>query len=47
MSQVIKELAGVLGITLEHATTNDAQTIGLLEQSHASVNQALKIETGE
>ena len=46
MSQVIKEVAGVLGITLKHATTKHAQTIGLLEQSHASIKQALKIETG-
>ena len=30
-SHVIKEVAGVLGITLKHATTKHAQTIGLLE----------------
>ena len=30
MSHVIKEVAGVLGITLKHATTKHAQTIGLL-----------------
>ena len=47
MSHIIKEVAGVLGITLNHATTKHAQTIGLLEQSHASIKQALKIETGE
>ena len=47
MSHVIKEVAGVLGFTLKHATTKHAQTIGLLEQSHASINEALKIETGE
>ena len=46
-SNVIKEVAGVPGITLKHATTKHAQTIGLLEQSHASIKQALKIETGE
>ena len=46
-SHVIKEVAGVLGITLKHATTNHAQTIGLLERSHASIEKALKIETGE
>ena len=46
-SHVIKEVAGVLGITLKHATTKHALTIGLLEQSHASIEQALKIETGE
>ena len=47
MSQVIKEVTGVLGITLKYATTKHAQTIGLLERSHASIKQALKIETGE
>ena len=46
-STVIKEKAGVLGITLKHATTKHAQTIGLLERSHASIKPALKIETGE
>ena len=47
MSHVIKEVAGVLGITLKHATTKHAQLIGLLERSHASTKQALKIDTGE
>ena len=47
MSHVIKEVASVLGITLKHATTKHAQTIGLLERSHASLKKALKIETGE
>ena len=47
MSHVIKEVTGVLGITLKHATTKHAQTIGLLEWSHASIEQTLKIETGE
>ena len=37
MSHVIKEVAGVLGITLKHATTKHAQTIGLLERSHMSI----------
>ena len=46
-SHVIKVVAGVLGITLKHATTKHAPTIGLLERSHASIKQALKIETGE
>ena len=46
-SHVIKEVAGVLGITLKHATTKHAQTFGLLERSHASIKQSLKIETGE
>ena len=47
MSDVNKEVAGILGITLKHATTEHAQTIGLLDRSHASIKQALKIETGE
>ena len=38
-----KEVAGVLGITVNHATTKRVQTIGLLEQSHASMKQALKV----
>ena len=46
-SRVNKEVAGVLGITLKHATTKHAQTIGLLERSHMSIKQSLKIETGE
>ena len=40
-------MAGVPGITLKHATTQHAQTNGLLERSHASIKQALKIQTGE
>ena len=46
-STLIREVAGVLGVTLKHATTKHAQTIGLLERSHASIKKALKIETGE
>ena len=46
-SHVIKEVAGVLVITLKHATTKHPQTIGLLERSHASIKKSLKIETGE
>ena len=46
-SHVIEEVAGVLGITLKHSTTKHAQTIGLLERSHASIKQSLKIEKGE
>ena len=46
-SHVIKDVAGVLSITLKHATTKHAQTIGLLERSLVPIKQALKIETGE
>ena len=47
MSHVIKEVAGVLGITSKHVTKKHAQATGLLEASHASIKQTLKIETGE
>ena len=47
LSQVIKEKAGVFGNTLKHATTKQTQTIGMLERSHASIKQTLKIETGK
>ena len=40
-------MAGVLGISLKHASRKHAQTIGLLERYQASIKQALKIETGE
>ena len=46
-SHVTKKVAGVLGITLKHATTKHAQTIGLLERSHASIRPSMKIETAE
>ena len=47
MSYIIKEVAGVLGITLMHAIKKHAQTIGQLERYHVSNKQALKIVTGE
>ena len=47
VSHVIKEVTGVLGMILKHATTKHVRTIGLLERSHASIKQALKVETGE
>ena len=46
ISHVIKEVAGVLGITLKHATTKHIQTIGLLERSHGSMKQALGSKSG-
>ena len=45
--QVTKEVAAVLNIELKHATTKHAQTIGLLERTHASVKAHLKAATGE
>ena len=47
MPHVIKKLADVLGISLKHATTKHTQKVGPLEQSHASIKQALEIETGK
>ena len=47
MSNGFKKVAGVLGITLKHATTKHAQTTGLVEQPHASVKRALKLEAGK
>ena len=45
VSQVIKEVADVLGTTREHAKSKHVQTIELFEQSHASRNKSLTIET--
>ena len=47
LSHVLKEVAGVLGITLKHATKKHARTIGLLKRSDASIKQAMEIEKGE
>ena len=47
VSHVIKNDAGVHGITLKHATTRQAQTIGLLKRSHAPIKQVMNVETGE
>ena len=47
MSHSIREVAAVLGISIKQATTKHARTIGLLDPSHASIRQAMKIETGK
>ena len=46
-AQITHEIAAVLGIELKHATMKHAQTIGLLEKTHASVKTHLKAATGE
>ena len=46
-AQVTHEIAAVLGIELKHVTMKHAQTIGLLERTHASVKTHLKAATGE
>ena len=47
VSQVIHEVAEILGINLKHATTNHAQTIGVLERAHATIKTSLKMASGE
>ena len=37
VTKVIQEVADVLGITLRHATTRHAQTIGVLERTYATI----------
>ena len=43
--QVIREVADVLGVTLEHVTIKNAETIGMFKRTNASLRKALKIET--
>ena len=47
MSEVVADATRTLGIQLRHATTKHAQTIGFLERCHASLEESLKISTGE
>ena len=47
ISQVISEGAAVLGITLKHATNNYAQTIGVLERTHATIKTSMKMASDE
>ena len=47
VSQVIHEVAEILGINLKHATTKHAQTIGVLERAHATIKTSLKMASGE
>ena len=47
VSQVIHELAEILGINLKHATTKHAKTIGVLERAHATIKTSLKMASGE
>ena len=43
VTQVIKEVADVLEITLEHATTQLAQIIGKLDTTHVSFKKRIKV----
>ena len=47
VSQVIHEVAEILGINLKHATTKHAQTIGVLERAHATIKPSLKMASVE
>ena len=47
VSQVIHEVAEIMGINLKHATTKHAQTIGVLERAHATIKTSLKMASGE
>ena len=47
ISQVIHEVAEILGIYLKHATTKHAQTMGVLERAHATIKTSLKMASGE
>ena len=46
-SQVIHEVAEILGINLKHATRKHAQTIGVLERAHATIKISLKMASCE
>ena len=45
--QVIHEVAEILGINLKPATTEHAQTLGVLERAHATIKTSLKMASGE
>ena len=47
VSQVIHEVAEILGINSKHATTKHAQTIGVLKRAHAAIKTSLKMASGE
>ena len=47
VSNELKETADVQGIKLRHANTKYAQTIGVLERTHATIKTSLKIYLGE
>ena len=48
-SEVVNQIAQTqdIRIRIDHASTKHAQTIGILERTHASVKSSLKISTGE
>ena len=44
MSHIFKEVADILEITLKHATTEHAQTIGMLKRTHASLKKPKRLK---
>ena len=46
-AEVVQKITKILDIEIRNATTKHAQTIGILERTHASIKTALKISTGE
>ena len=44
---IVNQIAQTLDIRISHASTKHAQTIGILERTHASLKTSLKISTGE
>ena len=46
-SQLIHEVAEILGKYLKPATTKNAQTIGVLERAHTTIKNSLKMASGE
>ena len=47
VSQVIQEVAEILAINSKHATTKHAQTTGVLERAHATIETSLEMASGE
>ena len=46
-SEVVAELTQILEIQISYTSTKQAETIGILERTHASIKTASKISTGE
>ena len=46
-SQVVNQIAQTLNIRISHASTKHAHTIGILEKTHPTLKNSLKISTGE
>ena len=46
-SEVVNQIAETLEIRISHASPKDAQIIGILEKTHASLKTSLKLSTGE